>query len=146
MPNNSNVQFRRQQQLLGVYRQCLKSNAKLSLATSGLSTQQICPTAAQVVCIQKYESSDTCSFIISSVNKGDAKLEWSLGLYSGGLGHSSVPGRGRRSLLVSGAHARPLTHLRARRRRRADDGLVTPRLANQPANSRTPQTCVLKLR
>lgn len=68
------------------YRQWLKSNAKLSLATSGLSTQQICPTAAQVVCIQRYLSSDICSFIISSVNKGDAKLEWLLVLYSGGSG------------------------------------------------------------
>lgn len=37
---------------------------------------------------------------------------------------------------VRSAHARPLTHLPPPRRRRADGDLVTPRLANQPTNSR----------
>lgn len=113
---------------------------KIRLATSGLSAQQICTTAARTKDQASWSSSNlrTTPNHAVIVNRvlGRGGQVMSAGESKVGGSGPFIRGRGRRSLLVSGAHARSLTHLPAPRRRRADSDLVTPRLANQPTNSR----------
>lgn len=116
---------------------------KIRLATSGLSAQQICTTAARTKDQARRSSSSLSAtpnhaVIVNRIlGRGDQVMlaGW---CKVGGPGHSFEGGGGAHCSCPE--RMRPLTHLPPPppppRRRRAYSDLVTPRLANQPTNSR----------